>query len=323
MCISIFKTVFLFVGAVIGAGFATGSEVMLYFGGTGLSSVILSGSLIGVFAIVFALFGKLSNRYKWLDNLLKIAVFFSSFATFCVMISGADEVIRFAFNIKYFGAFTGVIVAFLLLFDMRIIKIINSVIVPFILLLFAVMLIKTGGNLGGGFDPSSSILYASMNMLLGGYMMTREGRNYSVKNILWIGGIIAIIMTTLLGFCYFISMEGYGFSMPLFEVAKRIGLGACAGVIIYLAIFTTLIGAGRVMGDIMCDLGQNKYLFSLLIALVSVLVYSADFRQSVAFIYPPLGWVGVAFTMTTLAIVAVYYVRKSYNRSRRLTIGKN
>ena len=314
MCFSILKTVFLFVGAVIGAGFATGSEVMLYFGDTGITSVIFAGVLIGLFAVVFALFGKLADSYKWLDKALKIAVFFASFLTFCVMISAADEVARFSFNIKYFGAVTGVIVAFLMLFDMRIIKVLNSIIVPFILMLFVVMMIKTGGTSGGGFAPSNSVLYASMNMLLGGYMMTREGRNYSVKSILWIGFIITVVMCMLLSFCYFISHEGMGFSMPLFEVAKRIGLGRCAGVIIYLAIFTTLIGAGRVMGDIMEELNQSKVLFSILLALVSMLVFSVDFSKSVSIIYPPLGWIGAVFTMSITAVVIISYSHRYYLR---------
>ena len=317
MCFSILKTVFLFVGAVIGAGFATGSEVMLYFGDSNILSVVIGGVLIGMFAVVFALFGKIANRYKWLDKALKAAVFISSLITFCVMVAASDEVVRLSYNIKYFGAITGVVVAFIMLFDMRIIKLLNSIIVPFILLLFVVMASKTGASSGGGFHPSNSLLYACMNMLLGGYMMTCEGKDYSKNQILIIGTIISVIMSGLLLLCYFISSEGVGFSMPLFEVARRIGLGQCAGVIIYLAIFTTLIGSGRVMADIMCDLGQSSTMFSIVLALVSVLVYSANFKASVSLLYPPIGWVGAVFTLTIIAVIFCHSVIKKKCSCRR------
>ncbi len=318
MIFSIFKTVFLFVGAVIGAGFATGSEVMLYFGNSNMLTIILAGLLIGLFAMVFASFGKISNKYKWLDNMLKIAVFFSSLITFCIMVAASDEVMRLSFNIRYVGAATGVIVAFLMLFDMRIIKLLNSIIVPFIVMLFIVMLVKTGGGSSGDFHPYNSFLYGSMNMLLGGYMMTCEGKQYSNKHILIIGGIVAAVMTGLLSLCYLISSEGVGFSMPLFEVARRIGLGQCAGIVIYLAIFTTLIGSGRVMGDIMCELGQSKWIFSIILALVSVLIYSVDFKSSVSLLYPPIGWVGAFFTMSLIAVLFSHFViRKHCKKLKR------
>ena len=38
---------FIYIGAIIGAGFATGREIMLYFGGSGMFSGIVAGILMG------------------------------------------------------------------------------------------------------------------------------------------------------------------------------------------------------------------------------------------------------------------------------------
>ena len=107
----IFKLVFLFVGVVIGAGFATGSEIVLYFKNSGYISVVISGIIMGLLSIAFCYFGKLQSKYKIMKNLTKIVVFLSSIITYCIMISGTSELIYNQFGIKYFGIITGFVVA--------------------------------------------------------------------------------------------------------------------------------------------------------------------------------------------------------------------
>ena len=55
-----FRTAMLYVGAVIGAGFATGKEIVTFFGGKGIVSAIIAGLLLGVFCSVFLLCGKIN-----------------------------------------------------------------------------------------------------------------------------------------------------------------------------------------------------------------------------------------------------------------------
>ena len=162
----IFKLVFLFVGVVIGAGFATGSEIVLYFKNSGYISVVISGIIMGLLSIAFCYFGKLQSKYKIMKNLTKIVVFLSSIITYCIMISGTSELIYNQFGIKYFGIITGFVVAIIMLYDIRIIKILNLIIVPLIVLIMLVILIIGGGELYSGFDFSSSLKYAGMNMRL-------------------------------------------------------------------------------------------------------------------------------------------------------------
>ena len=57
-----FKSSCLFVGTVIGAGFATGEEIKLYFGGTDMGSVCLSALFFGVFSALFMIFGKIKMQ---------------------------------------------------------------------------------------------------------------------------------------------------------------------------------------------------------------------------------------------------------------------
>ena len=179
----IFKLVFLFVGVVIGAGFATGSEIVLYFKNSGYISVVISGIIMGLLSIAFCYFGKLQSKYKIMKNLTKIVVFLSSIITYCIMISGTSELMYNQFGGKDFGIITGFVVAIIMLYDIRIIKILNLIIVPLIVLIMLVILIIGGGELYSGFDFSSSLKYAGMNMLLGGYFMSEEGCDLSHRRI--------------------------------------------------------------------------------------------------------------------------------------------
>ena len=58
----ILKTVCIFVGAVVGAGFATGREIIVFFGDLGILSPVLAGVLMGAFAGLFIAAGKTVAR---------------------------------------------------------------------------------------------------------------------------------------------------------------------------------------------------------------------------------------------------------------------
>lgn len=306
----IFKLVFLFVGVVIGAGFATGSEIVLYFEKTGLSAVLFSAFLMGVLAVVFCYFGKIKNRCKIANNLMKIVVFFSSIVTYCVMISGSEEIVFSAFGVKYFGLITGLIVAVLMLYDMKIIKLLNVIIVPCIVLIMAGILAKSGGVWTGGFDVDKSVKYAGMNMLLGGYFMAEEGEGLSHKQILMCGGLVFASMSSLMVVCYLICTQATIAPMPLFEVAKMHGLLWASGIVIYLAIFTTLIGSGRAVADFMLAFDCKKILIFAFFALLTMQFFFLPFDKLVHFCYGKIGEIGMIVCIIVVCSTAFAYIKK-------------
>lgn len=303
---NVFKLVFLFVGVVIGAGFATGSEIVLYFSETGVASVIFSAFLMGIMSIVFCYFGKVKKQSKIVYNLLKIVVFCSSLVTYCVMISGSNEIILLAFNWKYFGIATAVIVAILMLYDMKIIKLLNVIIVPCIVLIMVGILLKSGVVSTSGFNAETSLKYTGMNMLLGGYFMAEEGERLTRKQIFACGGLVFLCMGVLMVICYYISLQGVGVSMPLFEVAKVQGLAAFAGVVIYLAIFTTLIGSGRAVADFIVVYAPKKILIFALFLLLGVQFSFLNFAGLVEFCYGMIGEIGMY--LCVLVVISTLYL---------------
>ena len=309
----VFKLVFLFVGVVIGAGFATGSEIVLYFKNTGYLSVLLSSIIMGLCSILFCYFGRLNKKFKIVNNLTKIVVFLSSIVTYCIMISGTSELIYTQFGIKYFGIITGFVVAILMLYDMRIIKILNLIIVPLIVIIMLVILVVSSGEIYRGIDIFSSLKYAGMNMLLGGYFMSEEGRDLSHKQILSAGVLVAFVMAILMSICYMISMQASASSMPIFEVARSHSLGVLAAIVVYLAIFTTLIGSGRAFADMILKFVPHKWFVFILFFTLGCYFDGLDFAALVAFCYDEIGEMGlvVCFAVFCNLIYGIIYKIKS------------
>ncbi len=317
----IIRLVFLFVGVVIGAGFATGSEIMLYFKNCGYLSVLFAAVIMGLLCVFFCYFGKLQKKIKYIKNLMKIVVFLSSMVTYCVMLSAVSELIETQFGIKYFGIFTAFIVAILMLYDMRIIKLLNLIIVPLIMALMLVILIIGKGEVYSGFNPLQSILYAGMNMLLGGYFMSEEGAELSHKQIACTGVIVTIVMGGLMSICYVISMQAFSASMPVFEVARSHGLGVLAAVVVYLAIFTTLIGSGKAFADMIFAFVPNKFIIFVLCFVLGFYFDGTDFSSLVSFSYSQIGNIGFVICIIVVLSVLCNYFKMIIANSKIKKLG--
>ena len=315
----VFKLVFLFVGVVIGAGFATGSEIVLYFKNSGYLSVLLASLIMGALSVIFCYFGELQKKSKIVNDLSKIVVFLSSIVTYCVMISGTAELIYTQFGIKYFGIITGLIVAVLMLYDIRIIKVLNLIIVPLIVVIMIVILVVSGGQIYTGIDFSSSLKYAGMNMLLGGYFMSEEGDKLSHKQIAMSGVLVTLVMALLMSVCYMISMQAPVSGMPVFEVARSYGLGVLAAIVVYLAIFTTLIGSGRAFADMILKIVPHKWFVFTLFFTLGCYFDGLDFAALVGFCYGEIGELGLMVCLMVICNMIYAVILKAKNNYKGLS----
>lgn len=299
------KLVFLFVGVVIGAGFATGSEIVLYFKNNGYFSLLLASAIMGLLSVAFCYFGKMKNKAVFVKNLSKIVVFFCSIVTYCVMISGVSELIATQFGVKYFGIITAFVVAILMMYDLRIIKLLNLIIVPMIVLIMLILLIVSGGEIYQGLNIFASFKYAGMNMLLGGYFLSDEGEQLSHKQIAYVGILVTVVMGLLMSICYVISMQASSSSMPVFEVARRNSLGGLAAIVVFLAIFTTLIGSGRVFANIMEEMFPCKPMMFVFVFALGVFFDGLDFAALVEYCYGYIGKIGFATCLIVIASLII------------------
>lgn len=277
---SILKVVFVVIGTIIGAGFASGQEIWLFFnqyGNWGAIGMIVSCSLSGL--IIYQVF-RISEktRVTSYDELLKkisknrifnqaISIIISLFllVSFYIMVAGMSALFHqeFGFPIWACSILMAIFCYLVLQKDMKGIMAVNSILIPALILFISYLGIQnldfTTSYLESQTMKSpnawqwliSSILYASYNSIMLVPMLVELKPYITSKTKAKQVGIICTIILSLLGISLFsLLLRGnekiYGLELPMIEIVKEFGKANSylyIGVVV-TAIFTTAISAG-------------------------------------------------------------------------------
>lgn len=287
----------LFVGTVIGAGFATGEEIKAYFCGANLITVIISALIFATSSGIFLFSGKVKELSfpRWLKVVGKTCKIFCVFISLFAMVTAAEEIFFYVLKLHGGGLLTTILCWLLVQKRREGIGIVNLLIVPVIIIFVVVVLFKNEGfDTSGNLKIIPAFLYACMNLFGAGMMMREEGSKMSVKQILW-SAVLSFLAVGLLMVAVRIIVEhGIG-SMPLLQVAKNRGVGLLACIVIYLAIFTTLLSdIAILLPDIKKMIKKDKLSVCPLI-MTSLLANFFDFSFVVQTFYPIIGICGVFY----------------------------
>lgn len=301
---------FIYIGAIIGAGFATGREVMLYFGDSGILSGVVAGLFMGALCGLFLLSAKSYRRLKNSERrsvrlvfgLIKSALWLCTLVSFVCMVSGCEEIIENSYGIKNVGLWTGIFVSVLGVCEMSVMRKFNAVIVPMIMVLLLILSAQSVFVADSGFDPSRILGYCGMNIMMGGYIIAEQEESFSRKQILFISCVTAVFFAISIALVYTVSLDFKNFSMPIFEFSKMHNMKFVSGLIIYLAIFSTLIGCSKLI----CQENSQRKIprfFSVgLLTVFAILALKFDFSTLVAYCYPVIGYVGIGYTAFTVLL---------------------
>lgn len=277
---SILKVVFVVIGTIIGAGFASGQEIWLFFnqyGNWGAIGMLVSCGLSGL--IIYQVFRIVQKtKVESYDDLLKkvskhkifnqaISTIISLFllVSFYIMVAGMSALFHqeFGFPIWACSTLMSIFSYLILQKDMKGIMAVNSILIPALILFIFYLGIQnldfTASYLEiKSIEPTnawqwgiSSILYASYNSIMLIPMLV-ELKPYitSKTKAKQVGSICAIILS-LLGISLFSlllrgDMAIYKLELPMIEIVKDFGTiysYLYMGVVV-TAIFTTAISAG-------------------------------------------------------------------------------
>jgi uncharacterized membrane protein YkvI len=305
-----------FIGAVIGAGFASGREIALFFGGKSPVVAMISGLLLGVCCTFFMLLpsGEKSLDLRIFGRVAPIFCVFSRLATavvFVAMFAGSEYIIFDMFGIKYEGLISAFAVVFLSIFGVQKIKLANAILVPLIILIVAVVFFKNGTMFFcGKASFVAPFSYAFMNMLLGGYVAYGAGKNSTAKEAVYTGLVSGLLLAAML---YMIScaIQKYSIAeMPFFEAAKAVGLGGYGGVLIYLAVFTTFTCAASELFESFNKKVNNKATSAVILVTGGWLATAfIGFDEAVDYGYPFVSALGIVFVFS--AFVKMLFERKA------------
>lgn len=301
-----FKVAFLFIGAIIGAGFATGREIALYFAESNPATIFATAMLIGVFCGFFMLYGRVStlatNKFMAAAfKLLDLAVIVSVYFTYTAMLTGAETLFFDCLSVNNSGLITGLCCAVLSVFSMKSVKNINLIIVPLLIIMTVLLFSKTADiHFPTKFTPAKSISYTAMNLLLGGVLIKEQGKTMSTKNIISTSSLTALFVGILLFMMYCVALKYPNNQMPVFKFAKSVKMQYAAAIIIFFAIFSTMLSCAKLIEQGIFSITHRHWCGAVTIALLSVCCYRIDFKSFVDATYPPIGVLGIVYVVICL-----------------------
>lgn len=321
-----FSVSFTYIGAVIGAGFATGREVMLYFGDSGIVCAAAGGALMGLLAGIFLfssrtfsiLLNSTSKAAKGVCIAIKICLYIATYATFLCMLSACEEIISQSFGIKNVGVWTGLFVSFVALLDMRVMQKFNLALVPVIIVLLLVLANDCATPQAGKFSLFKVLSYACMNVMTGGYLLAEQREQFTVRECVFTSVFTAAVFASAVAIVYAVSAKFSNFSMPVYEFAKVNNLKGVSGAVIYLAVFTTLIGCAKLVCQENDAVKIPKAFSVVMLIITSFIGVKLNFARAVAVVYPAIGYAGIAYLIFMSVLPIAYKIFLRVKRVREI-----
>ena len=310
------KCAAVFIGTVIGAGFATGQEVLLYFGRSSIAVPIFSGILLGLFNAYFLAIGaKFNDRINehMLQNKAKVlydvCMFICAYITFIAMFSGVETLFVKIFDIKYTSVAWVVAAGFIAANGLRFMKGLNSVAVPVILLLAVVIFVYSDKEkASGAYNFFNGITYAAMNVMLSMGVMIRLGKTATKKTIWASGCATAVVMATMLALITLVVKKS-GSEMPVYVAADKVGLKYAAGAVILLSVFTTMVSALETAAEIIAPDEKKKTAGVVFVTLLSLPFQALfSFEDIVDYYYPVVSGMGILIVIV-LSVFVIFKKR--------------
>ncbi|MFD1357088.1 hypothetical protein ACFQ4X_04180 [Fictibacillus halophilus] len=318
-----------YIGTVVGAGFATGREIVEFFtkyGSAGFAGILISGFLfivIGTKLMIMArrigassfddmnhhLFGKAASRVV---NILMLIMLFGVTG---VMLSGTGALFREQLHLPFQAGviLTLIVTYFVMKKGIDGILWTNSLIVP-IMILFSLVLSFSMFDIGGrqlfvaeDFTGGwkwlvSPFTYAAFNLTLAQAVLVPLSREAADESVIKWGGFLGGIGLTFIllnsHYVLYSVPRVLSYEIPIAEIVGGLGIMVhyFFVLVIYGEIFSTLIGnlfglAGSLRKNV--RLSSNATLISLMLG--SYLLSQVGYAELLHYLYPVFGMIALIF----------------------------
>ena len=322
-----------FIGIIVGAGFASGQEVLQYFTSFGLLGIIgaiISTALFAYLGMVLTRLGsrmqttshkdviyKISGRY--LGIIVDYIIIITLFGVGVVMIAGAGANLNQQFGLPPFAGSLLMVVLVMLTVMLNVDKVVGIIgsITPFLILtvvLVSIYCLTTMDTSFAVLDPIaqnvkttlpnwfiSSINYVSFNIAVGASMtIVMGGSEKNEKIAAWggfVGGLGLGILILLSHLAIFSKIETVGDAkMPMLAIINDVSpiLGIFMAFVLYGMIFNTGVGMFYSFGARFIQIGTKKFNVFVFITLVIGFGLSfVGFKELVEILYPTIGYLGL------------------------------
>ncbi|MEK4405201.1 hypothetical protein MKZ26_12515 [Sporosarcina sp. FSL K6-6792] len=322
-----------FIGIIVGAGFASGQEVLQFFTSFGLLGIvgaIISTAFFAYLGMVLTRLGsrmqttshkeviyKISGRY--LGIIVDYIIIITLFGVGVVMIAGAGANLNQQFGLPPFVGSLLMIVLVMLTVMLNVDKVVGIIgsITPFLILavvLVSIYCLTTMDTSFAVLDPIaqgvkttlpnwfiSAINYVSFNIAVGASMtIVMGGTEKDEKIAAWggfVGGLGLGILILLSHLAIFAKIETVGDAeMPMLAIINDVSpiLGIFMAFILYGMIFNTAVGMFYSFGARFIQIGTKKFnVFVLITLIIGFGLSFVGFKELVAKLYPTIGYLGL------------------------------
>ena len=320
------KAIFVIIGTIIGAGFASGQEIYSFFNvykENGIIGIIISSILIGLIIYIvlkkssdlnIKSYNELLEQSKISDRIkiiLKVIINIFLLMSFYIMVAGFSAYFKQELNIPNIitASIISLICYITFMKNIEGIANINTIIIPVLILIILGLGLKSG--LPGTIDNIDitniklsgnwllrAIEYASYNSILLIPMLISL-KKYTIKNEKKVSIVSTIIFFILSIIIYFIMFNINGLEnieIPLVYIANQHGktYSIIYSVVIIVAIYTTMISAGYGFLN-NCTKKQNNFkILAAFICIFAIFISNLSFSKLVNLTYPVFGILGFA-----------------------------
>jgi len=269
-----------FVGIIVGAGFASGQEILQYFTSFGYIGTLAAVVSMILFAYLGMSLTKIGSRLqaishrdtiytisgRWLGLIVDAVLVFTLFGVGVVMIAGAGSLLNQQFGLPLFAGSLIMIILVMLTMLLQVNKVIGVIgsITPFLILAVVVAAIFSLITMDASFSELNPIAkqqdseftnwfvagvnYASFNIAVGAGMSIVMGGAEKDERIAALGGLVGglligvlIILSHLAIFSQVDVVAAY--DMPLLKIVDQIGpgLGIIFSFVLFGMIFNTAV----------------------------------------------------------------------------------
>lgn len=329
-------------GAIVGAGFASGKEISTFFGQYGFWSLPFVALTLVLFFWCFYLFSKLGKmiKPKSITDMTKamfgkagifvdLAFILCTFITLASMLAGCDSIGTLAFgsnyNFCYISIATAILATIIVSVGLKYIYRTTNVILPTMLVFICTILIIFLAN-GNDFNVNStisgttfnffssgisSILYVCLNIFTNIFIIAKTSEYMNKKQI----GLASIIASLIL--CLFISLILVAMllggkdilfaDMPMVKIAYSVSkvVGVLYSIVLWLAIFTTISVASFSLVEWLNNFIKNRFVCCAIILTIGFIFSRFGFSTIVDIFYPIDGIFGAVIVI----YATIYYFK--------------
>ncbi|MBQ4518100.1 MAG: hypothetical protein II997_05915 [Clostridia bacterium] len=315
----------IYLGTVLGAGFASGQELLLFFvrfGNRGLVGCLLAGGLFCLLGALilkrsYALPDKSCKQYLQMVFPDRVSTFLHSAMevflciSFCIMLSGAGAFFKERFSLSpLLGVFVMDLICLLVfLYDLKGLSLLNVLLTPVMLLgtvyvcVYTIFTDTTSVWLPqvhphGRFLPFA-LFYVGYNMLTATAVLVpssalADSEKTAVRGGI-LGGVCLTVMALLSCLALHFQHNVWQTSLPMLLLSQRAGRWTYGvySAVLYMAMLTTAVSTGFSVVKSIEKTGIGKKTSALLVCMVALPLSFVEFSTLVRYCYVFFGVLGM------------------------------